>query len=71
LYHKDMENKLTLRSQRFDECVAELSPLAQDFFALAVIDITKQLANGGGAMSAKEILYQLAFTGMYKDKQHG
>ena len=61
-----MENKLTTRANRLDECVSELSPLAQDFFKQAVELLSDQLANSGGAMSAKEILYQLAFTGLYK-----
>ena len=64
-----MENKLTTRSTRFDECVAELSPATRGFFRQAVLEITEQLANGGGEMSAKEVLYQLAFTGLYKEKQ--
>lgn len=55
-----MENKLTTQSNRFDECVAELSDDAQEFFGYAVDLLSKSMVNGGGKMSAKSLLYAIA-----------
>ncbi len=60
-----MENKLSTRANRFDECLLELSTESQLVLLQYINRISEALANGGGVMSAKEILYQLAFTGLY------
>lgn len=64
-----MENKLTTRSNRFDECLKELDTESQLVLLQYVNRIADALANGGGVMSAKEVVYQLAFTGLYKEQK--
>jgi hypothetical protein len=53
----------SIQAARFDECVAELSPEAQDYFKFAVKRIADGLAAGGGVISAKALLYALAYSG--------
>jgi hypothetical protein len=62
-----MENKLSTRAQRFDECLSELSTESQLQLLKSINVLKEQLADGGGVMSAKEILYQLAYTGLYSE----
>jgi hypothetical protein len=50
----------SIQAARFDECVAELSPEAQRFFAFAVREISNGLSKGGGVVSAKAFLYVIA-----------
>jgi hypothetical protein len=51
--------KETIQAERFDECVAELSPEAQAFFDFAVEEIQASMANGGGEKSAKALLFAI------------
>lgn len=52
--------KLTERAAQFDECVAELSPVAQaELNALAKWISKNMLTDDGGIMSAKELIIQV------------
>jgi hypothetical protein len=56
----------TEQAAMFDECVAELSQDARDFFAFAVQKIATSLAAGGGVKSAKAVLFEIARTNTYR-----
>lgn len=68
MYNNTMaELKEAIQAQRFDECVAELSKDAQEYFALAVKTLSNAMGKGAGEKSAKALLYAIAIDGRYKN----
>ena len=60
MYTPDIEIT-TVQANKFDQCVSELSPEAQDWFAEKVDYISNRLGKGAGIKSAKSLLFQLMF----------